>query len=82
MYVAKGLKLKVRKFWGLTPTFAEVTGEKLVVKGVFALLLNEFPLPSISLLNKIKEGNIDALKAAKVCLKIFHRTSNHKEKTF
>ena len=35
MYVAKGLKLKVRKFWGLTPTFAEVTGEKLVGKGVF-----------------------------------------------
>ena len=23
--VAKGLKLKVRKFWGLTPTFIEVT---------------------------------------------------------
>ena len=35
MCVAKGLKLKVRKFWGLTPTFAEVTGEKLVGKGVF-----------------------------------------------
>ena len=28
--VAKGLKLKVRKFWGLIPTFIEVTGEKLV----------------------------------------------------
>ena len=28
--VAKGLKLKVRKSWGLIPTFAEVTGEKLV----------------------------------------------------
>ena len=27
--VAKGLKLKVRKFWGLIPTFEEVTGEKL-----------------------------------------------------
>ena len=26
----KGLKLKVRKFWGLIPTFVEVTGEKLV----------------------------------------------------
>ena len=36
--VAKGLKLKVRKFWGLIPTFVEVTGEKLV--GGFA------PLPS------------------------------------
>ena len=28
--VAKGLKLKVRKFWGPNATFVEVTGEKLV----------------------------------------------------
>ena len=28
--LSKGLKLKIRKFWGLTPTFVEVTGEKLV----------------------------------------------------
>ena len=28
--VEKGLKLKVRKFYGLIPTFVEVTGEKLV----------------------------------------------------
>ena len=27
--VGKGLKLKVRKFWGLIPTFVEVAGEKL-----------------------------------------------------
>ena len=33
--VAKGLKLKVRRFWGLIPTFGEVTGEKLV-GGLFA----------------------------------------------
>ena len=26
--VAKGLKLIVRKFWGLNPTFVEVTGKK------------------------------------------------------
>ena len=32
--VAKGLKLKVRKFWGLIPTFVEVTGEKLVGGGL------------------------------------------------
>ena len=31
--VAKGLKLKVRKFWGLIPTFVEVTGKKLVLGG-------------------------------------------------
>ena len=29
----KGLKLKVRKFWGLIPSFVEVTGEKLVGGG-------------------------------------------------
>ena len=34
----------------------------------YKLLLDEFPLLSISLLNKIKEGNIDALKAAKLLL--------------
>ena len=28
--VAKGLKLKVRKFWGLAPMFGEVTEEKLL----------------------------------------------------
>ena len=28
--VPKGLKLKVRKFWELIPTFVEVTGEKLL----------------------------------------------------
>ena len=36
--VAKGFKLKVRKFYGLVPTFVEVTGEKLVGReGLFAL---------------------------------------------
>ena len=33
--VAKGLKLKVRKFWWLIPTFVEITGEKLVGVGAF-----------------------------------------------
>ena len=28
--VVKGLKLKVREFWWLIPTFVQVTGEKLV----------------------------------------------------
>ena len=38
--VAKGSKLKVRKFLGLIPTFVEVTGEKLVggEGGLFAIL--------------------------------------------
>ena len=34
----------------------------------YKLLLDEFPLLSISLLNKIKQQNIDALKAAKLLL--------------
>ena len=37
--VAKGLKLKVRKFWGLIRTFVEVTGGKLV-GSLFAPILN------------------------------------------
>ena len=31
--LSKGLKLKVRRFFGLIPTFVEVTGEKLVGGG-------------------------------------------------
>ena len=30
--VTKGLNVKVREFWGVIPTFVEVTGEKLVGK--------------------------------------------------
>ena len=33
--VAKGLKLKVKRFWGLILTFAEVTGKNLVGEGAF-----------------------------------------------
>ena len=33
--VAKELKLKVRRFWGLIRTFVEITGEKLVRGGLF-----------------------------------------------
>ena len=28
--VEKGLKLKIRKFWELIPTFVEAAGEKLI----------------------------------------------------
>ena len=37
--VAKGFKLKVRKFYRLIPTFVEVTGEKLVGR-LLSLILN------------------------------------------
>ena len=47
--VAKGLELKVRKFWGLIPTFVEVAGEKLV---------EEPPPPSPApILNRVKLKN-------------------------
>ena len=38
---SQGLKLQVRKFWGLIPTFVEVTGEKLVGGGLSGLLYPE-----------------------------------------
>ena len=50
--VAKGFKLKVRKFWGLIPTFAEVTGENLV-GGPF------WPPP---ILNRVKTSRIGSTK--------------------
>ena len=34
--LAKGLKLKIRKFCGQIPTFVEATGEELVEGGLFA----------------------------------------------
>ena len=41
--VEKRLKLKVRKLWGLIPTFAEVTGEKLVERAFLHLPLPPHP---------------------------------------
>ena len=38
--VVKGLKLKFRKFWGISPTFVEVTGEKLVGESSWPPILN------------------------------------------
>ena len=37
--VAKGLKLKFRKFKGLIPKFVEVTGEKLAPKKTPSILI-------------------------------------------
>ena len=41
----------------------------LYIHASYKVLLEEFPLPSLSLLNKISSGNIDALKSAKLLLK-------------
>ena len=51
--VAKGLKLKVRKCWGLIPTFEEVKAEKLL-GGVFLL-----PLPPFRIGGKWKFKNVN-----------------------
>ena len=42
----KELKVKVRKFLGLTPPFVEVKEEKLVGGGAFCLLPSPFPILS------------------------------------
>ena len=51
--LSKGLKLKVRKFWGLIPTFVEFTGEKLV-GGTFLLPSPPTPPPPRPILNRVK----------------------------
>ena len=50
--VEKRLKLKVKKFWGLIPMFAEVIGEKLV--GDFL----PPPPPILNRVNIVKVGEI------------------------
>ena len=47
--VAKGLKLKVRKFWMLYSTFVEATGEKLVRGGGGGFS------PPIPILNRVND---------------------------
>ena len=44
--VVKGLNLKVRKFWGLTPTFIELPEEKLIGRGAFPLPTPPPPIPN------------------------------------
>ena len=55
--VVKRLELKVRKFWGLIPTFVEVTGEKLVVGGGGGLppILNRVNCPQINYVYVLNE---------------------------
>ena len=48
--VAKELKLKVRKFWEISSTFVEVTGEKLVG--------GAFLLPPPPILNRVTAKRI------------------------
>ena len=56
--VAKGSKLKVRKFWGIIPAFVEFTGEKLVGR-------TSLPPPLPPILNRVKKQS-DYLNISKV----------------
>ena len=55
--MAKGLKLKVRKFLALIHTFVEVTAVKLAEEGVFPSILNKVKEKGIlgTLLNTVKD---------------------------
>ena len=65
-------ELRKRQFKKNQVCFSEVIQYALLHRYTslqsYKLLLDEFPLPSIPLLNNIKEGNIDALKAARLLL--------------
>ena len=50
--VAKELKVKVRKFWGLIPTFVEDTGEKLARGDLPSPILNRIKLNVEVLIDK------------------------------
>ena len=52
--VGKGSKLKVRKFFGLRPTFVDVTGEKL---GVFCVFNFQFLFRTNGKKEHLDEGN-------------------------
>ena len=56
--VAKEGKLKVRKFWGLIPTFVEVTGEQLVGEG-FLKMFGDFSRLSMKDLKKCYLHDLD-----------------------
>ena len=66
--MAKRLKLKFRKFWGLVRTLLDVTGEKLVGGGAFC------PAPT-SIVNKVNSGVLHLADVSKnfrkMCLEIY-----------
>ena len=68
--MAKGLKLKVKMFWGLSPTFAEVTGEKLVGVGEGGGLFGPSPI-----LNRIKKYTLFNKRLDQHFENIFQRLS-------
>ena len=78
--VAKGLKLKVKKFLGLVRTFIEVTREKLV-GGLFA------PPPTLTILNRVNVNNATLATdltehSAKLCAERIQVLLQHHKKRF
>ena len=63
--VAKGLKLIVRKFWGLIPTFVEVTEGKLVGRG--GLFAPPPLLSRIKACNFIKKETLTLVFSCEFC---------------
>ena len=79
--VAKGLKLKVKKFLGLVRTFIEVTREKLV-GGLFAP-----PPPTLTILNRVNVNNATLATdltehSAKLCAERIQVLLQHHKKRF
>ena len=80
--VAKGLKLKVKKFLGLVHTFIEVTREKLV-GGLFATP----PTPTLTILNRVNVNNATLATdltehSAKLCAERIQVLLQHYKKRF
>ena len=70
--LSKELKLKVRKFWGLIPTFVEITEEKLAGGGPFCLP----PPPN---LNRVKGLKIKKTSALFITKYDFSNFTNEKK---
>ena len=66
--VAEGLKLKVRKFWDLIPTFVEFAGENLV-GGLFA------PLPILKIFKRELQSLIYQFNLCLVNRRLFINTT-------
>ena len=71
--VAKGIKLKVKEFWGLIPTFVEITGKKLVGGGGF--------FPS-SILNRVNPNLVSRVGFLGVLFEVWEGKINKKLKAW
>ena len=70
--VAKVPKLKVRKFWGVNPTFVEVTGGEKLVGGPFC---HPPPPPILNRVNTYKHHHTETLFIFSLCETMSRRRS-------